>query len=51
MMMSEYNETPEEKQELIEQLILLVLPRLQEFDTVWESANRVCDRYYTPHAA
>lgn len=28
-----------------------VLSRLEEFDSVWELTNRICDRYLKPVAA
>jgi len=31
---------------IIQELTLrIVVPRWNEFDSVWESANKVCDRY------
>jgi hypothetical protein len=31
---------------IIQELTLrIIAPRWNEFDSVWESANRVCDRY------
>jgi hypothetical protein len=31
---------------IIRELALrIVVPRLSEFDSVWDTANRVCDRY------
>jgi len=35
-----------ELEKLIAELTLrLIVPRMSEFDSVWEAANRVCDRY------
>jgi hypothetical protein len=41
----------EPTQEFVEQLALLVVSHLQQFNAVWECANRVCDRYYAANAA
>jgi hypothetical protein len=30
---------------LVELTLRVVVPLLSEFDSVWETANRVCDRY------
>ena len=30
---------------IAELTLRLIVPRMSEFDSVWEAANRVCDRY------
>lgn len=35
-----------ELERILRELTLrIVIPRLSEFDSVWEAANRVCDHY------
>jgi hypothetical protein len=41
----------EQMQDFVEQLALLVVSHLEDFNAVWECANRVCDRYYAANAA
>ena len=32
-------------------IVAVILPRLVEFDRIWELTNSVCDRYLEPVAA
>jgi hypothetical protein len=44
--MSSLSQFDQELENIIRELILrIAAPLLSEFDGVWETANRVCDRY------
>ena len=44
--MSPIAEADQELETVIRELTMrIVVPRLSDFDDVWEIANRVCDRY------
>ena len=44
--MSLLSEFDRKLERIIQELTLrIVVPRWNEFDSVWESANKVCDRY------
>ncbi|HZQ22605.1 MAG TPA: hypothetical protein VFA89_07365 [Terriglobales bacterium] len=44
--MSPLQQFDEQMESLIRELTTrIVVPRLSEFDEVWEAANRVCDHY------
>ncbi len=50
--MSPIAQFDQEMEKLIRELALrIVVPRISEFDDVWEVANRVCDRYLVSKAA
>ena len=50
--MSKLDEFDRRLELIIRELTLRILvPRWNEFDAVWESANRVCDRYQLRKAA
>ena len=44
--MAPIDEFDKKLEQMIHQLALRILvPRWNEFDAVWESANKICDRY------
>jgi hypothetical protein len=50
--MSPVAEIDKELENIIRELTLrIVVPRLSEFDSVWEATNRICDGYDLPKAA
>jgi hypothetical protein len=50
--MSPITQFDQEMEKLIRELALrIVVPRIGEFDEVWEAANRICDRYLVTKAA
>jgi hypothetical protein len=50
--MSPLAEFDRKLEEMIRELTLhIVVPNWSEFDTVWESANKICDRYDLKKAA
>ncbi len=50
--MSPLAEFDRKMEEMIRELTLhIVVPNWSEFDTVWESANKICDRYDLKKAA
>ena len=47
--MSPLAQLDQELENIIRELTLRILvPCLSEFDSVWETANKVCDRYQIP---
>jgi hypothetical protein len=50
--MSPVAEIDKELENTIRELTLrIVVPRMSEFDWVWEATNRICDGYELPKAA